>query len=117
MENPTLTERQSFWLSHYKRCLEEKIPFEHYCKKHNLSATAFGHARKVLARLGVIKAPKSRKRCKAKPGFAAVKTPSERVAADRPMAQLQLPGNIRIQIPVAALEKLLPALLIGGRND
>lgn len=114
METANLTERQAFWLSHYRQCREEKLPFEQYCKKHSLSAAAFGHARKKLAEIGAIKPLKVRKQTKSKPGFVAVKAQPQ---VDSTMAQILLPGQVRIQIPLPVIEQLLPVLILGGLND
>ena len=59
MTTPQLTKRQSYWLDHYKRRKKQEIPFEIYCRKNNLSAGAFGHARRVLTERGAITPKKS----------------------------------------------------------
>jgi hypothetical protein len=119
MESPRLTQRQAFWFSHYKRCINDKLTFQAYCSKHNLSAPAFGHARKTLIKLGAITSPRDNKKSK-NVGFVSVKRTEASPIASR-LATIVFPNHVRLEVPAGLLAKLLPTLLgsqlPGGEHD
>lgn len=114
MTTPQLTTRQSYWLEHYNLCKEQNVSFEAYCRQNNLSSGAFGHARKALIKLGAIKLQEIHKPAK-KPGFAAVMSAPKPHAEQ--VAQIVLPGQIKIEVPLTSMTAILQKLLQGGQHD
>lgn len=109
-----LTNRQSYWLDHYNQCKEQGLSFEEYGRRHSLSSGAFGHARKTLIDLGAI-APKKTSQSTKSAGFVCAK-PTQ-ASPQMQMAQIILPGQINIELPLAAINTILPNLLLGVCHD
>jgi len=96
----TSNQKKDFWQQHIQAWSKSKLPQKVYCQQNNISFASFGYWRTRLNRL---------------------KMPTKKlvsVALARPSAVvvITLPMGIRIDVPVHALDEVLPAVFQSCRE-